>query len=68
MATRIYKVTDILSLGLESSLVRAASQAQAVRAVVDNRYRVAVASQEDIVEGLSGDTKIIDAGSEPVDE
>lgn len=61
-ATRLYFVTD----GTHDWLVRATSQAQALRHVAKDTFTVRVASQNDIVEYLeSGDT--IETANEQLD-
>jgi hypothetical protein len=62
-ATRIYYVT---AEDGEARLVRATSPAQAIRHVARDRYRVAVASQETIVEMVSAGDPVETAGDEPV--
>lgn len=61
--TRIYRVTD-LSAASGFSLVRAASQSQAVSTVVNRRYTVRTATQDDIVEGLTAGVPVLDAKPE----
>lgn len=62
MAQRIYRVINTETAG--EWLVRAHSQAQAIRHVVRETYRAAVAGQETIVEALTGGMKVLDAGAE----
>lgn len=50
MSTRIYLVTDRESQA--KRLIRASSQAQAVRHAAQSRYGVEVASQDDLVQLL----------------
>lgn len=50
MSTRIYLVTDRESQA--KRLIRASSQAQAVRHAAQSRYSVEVASQDDLVQLL----------------
>lgn len=60
MAARIYLVVDTEPEGAQV-LVRAATPAAAVRHVVRDRYRAAVAAQESIVELLTAGQKVLDA-------
>lgn len=65
MSSRIYFVVDTAEGGAEL-LVRATSQAQAIRHAARNRYRAAVAGQEEIVRLLGAGAKVEDAtGGEP---
>lgn len=67
MKKRIYIVTDTNNPDDGVHLVRAASQSQAVDKVVNDRYHVRVATQNDIVSALSAGTKVEDAKPEPQD-
>ena len=58
MTTRIYAVTHIAG---GQWLVRAASQAQAIRHVTREQYAASVAGQETIVEALMRGDKVLDA-------
>lgn len=62
MAQRIYRVINTETAG--EWLVRAHSQAQAIRHVVRETYRAAVAGQEEIVGMLSAGSTVLDAGAE----
>ena len=46
-------------------LVRAHSQAQAIRHVVKSEYRAAVAGQETLIEMLTAGAKVLDSDDEP---
>lgn len=59
---RIYRVINTKTA--DEYLVRASSQAQAIRHVVADEYRAAVAGQETIVELLLAGAKVHDAGAE----
>lgn len=63
MSKRIYRVTDTHAKD-SVSLVRATSQSQAVNAVVGDRYDVAVASQDDIVQAMQAGVAVVDAKPE----
>jgi hypothetical protein len=66
MSTRIYLVTN--RNNDVQQLVRANSQAQAIRHVVKNDYSATVAAQESIVSLLGAGQKVLDAGAElPLD-
>lgn len=60
MTTRIYRVISAHG----DKLVRAASQAQAIRHVVANTYTAKVASQDDLITMLESGVKVEDAGAE----
>ena len=60
MDTRIYLVTD--TAGKSKFLVRAASQAQAVRHVVKARFACEVADQDVLVEALTAGLRVEVAG------
>jgi hypothetical protein len=62
MSTRIYVVSDSTEAGGQH-LVRAASPAAAIRHVVRERYKAAVAAQETIVELLTAGQRVEDATS-----
>ena len=62
MSLRIYRVINTETAA--ERLVRAQSQAQAIRHVVKETYRAAVAGQETIVELLTSGVKVEDAGAE----
>lgn len=62
MSLRIYRVFNTETAA--EHLVRASSQAQAIRHVVKETYRAAVAGQETIVELLTSGVKVQDAGAE----
>lgn len=65
MATRIYLVAKAAGTGDEQGhLVRAATQAQAVRHVVRNTYQAEVATQEQLVDLMTAGAKVEDAGEE----
>lgn len=57
MSTRIYRVISRHG----DKLVRAASQAQAIRHVVANSYTAKVATQDDILSMLESGCKVLDA-------
>ena len=61
-ATRIYAVTD--TENEDVALVRASTQAQAIRHVVKHRFDVAVADQEQLVDLLSRGYLVKDATGE----
>lgn len=69
MSTRIYLVTDQESKA--KRLIRAASQAQAIRHAVASRFGAEVASQNDLVQLLAAGqavesaTQTSEAGAEP---
>lgn len=66
MSRRIYRVSSARTG--DEWLVRAQSQAQAIRHVVKSEYRAAVASQETLIEMLTGGAKVEDAGADvPLD-
>jgi len=61
MTTRIYHVTH--SRTGKARLIRAASQAQAIRYAANTEFQIRVASQDDIIFGLSsGGIPVEDAG------
>jgi hypothetical protein len=63
--TRIYRISEINSpAGKLCALVRAGTQAQAIRHVVRNRFSADVATQDDLVGLLSAGVKVEDAGKE----
>lgn len=62
MSLRIYRVINTETAA--EHLVRASSQAQAIRHVVKETYRAAVAGPETLVELLTAGVKVQDA-SEP---
>lgn len=70
MSTRIYVVTDKNAppnpdgTPAAPALVRASTKAQAITAVVKDRYSAAVASQEELVATLDKGVKVITAGEE----
>lgn len=64
MALRIYRVINTETAA--EHLVRASNQAQAIRHVVKEAYRAAVAGQETIVELLTSGVKVQDAGEPDV--
>lgn len=66
MNQRIYRVINTETAA--EYLVRAQSQAQAIRHVVKETYRAAVAAQETLVDLLSAGVKVQDAGAEPQPE
>lgn len=57
--TRIYSVTDSETAAVH--LVRATSQAQAIRHVASTRYSAAVASQDELVQLVAGGHTVDDA-------
>lgn len=61
--TRIYRVLHTRTG--DDYLVRAHSQAQAIRHVVADQYRAQVAGQETIVEHLTAGGSVMDATREP---
>ena len=63
--TRIYVVRD--TANESKRLVRASTQAQAIRHVVKDRFEVTVADQETLVFMMSGGAKVEDAAVEPVE-
>ena len=65
MPARIYRVLNTTT-GTDY-LVRAHTQAQAIRHVVADQYRAQVAGQETIVEHLTAGGVVMDATSEPVE-
>lgn len=66
MSQRIYRVINAETAA--EHLVRASSQAQAIRHVVKETYRAAVAGQETIVELLTSGVKVQDAVIDVPDE
>lgn len=62
MITRIYLVRNEQTGG--DSLIRANSQAQAVKTAAKSLFTCRVASQEEIVQSLTHGVKVIDAGVE----
>jgi hypothetical protein len=62
MTTRIYRVIS----GHGDKLVRAGSQAQAIRHVVSNTFHARVASQKDMEDMLGSGNKVENAAAEPV--
>ncbi|GIK83051.1 MAG: hypothetical protein BroJett024_41560 [Alphaproteobacteria bacterium] len=66
MSQRIYRVINTETAA--EHLVRASSQAQAIRHVVKETYRAAVAGQETIVELLTSGAKVQDAVIDVPDE
>lgn len=70
MSTRIYTVTDKHAQAnadgtpAAPALVRASTKAQAIAAVVKERYSAAVASQEALVATIDKGVKVITAGEE----
>ncbi len=69
MTTRIYAVQDtrVSEKPAPVRLVRAASQSQALRHVASDSFKVAVASQDVLVQGMTNGQKVEDA-SEPAAE
>lgn len=65
MATRIYLVEDT-NIGAKT-LVRANTQAQAVRHVTKERFEVTVADQETIVFMVGNGSRVEDAAAEPIE-
>lgn len=65
MTTRIYTVTH--KIAGSSRLVRAHSQAQALRYAAQSEYGVRVASQDDIVGMMSKGVAVESAGAEQMD-
>lgn len=63
MSRRIYRVSSTRTG--DEWLVRAHNQAQAIRHVVKNEYRAAVAGQETLIEMLSAGAKVLDTDDEP---
>lgn len=63
MPARIYRVLNTITG--DDHLVRANSQAQAIRHVVADQFRAQVAGQETIVEHLTGGGTVLDATTEP---
>lgn len=64
---RIYVVTEAAPYaGQEGkkSLVRANSQAQAIKAIVGNRFAAEAASADDVATMMGNGAKIVDAGAE----
>lgn len=61
--SRIYKVVDLTD-DSKPHLVRANTAAQAVRYVVRSQFRAYVATQDDLVDGLTAGTKVEDATKE----
>ena len=61
---RIYVVTETTESGVDERLVRAASQAQAIRHVVIGRFDAAAASTEDVARLVAAGTAIQTAGEE----
>lgn len=62
MAARIYRVLNVITGN--DHLVRAHTQAQAIRHVVSDQFRAQVAGQETIVEHLTGGGTVLDATSD----
>lgn len=61
--SRIYRVSN--SVTAEEYLVRAHSQAQAIRHVVAEQFAARVAGQETIVEMLTAGGQVLDATRDP---
>lgn len=68
MKTRIYRIASIGGLDGPEWLVRATSQAQALRYVTHKHLRVEVATQEDLIELLTTGQQVKDGGKTPSDE
>lgn len=64
-SNRIYRVTEEGKEGCR--LVRATSQAQAIRHVASTRFEAAVATQDDLVAALTNGSKVEEAGIDPAD-
>ena len=64
--TRIYVVRD--TANESKRLVRASTQAQAIRHVVKDRFEVTVADQETLVFMMSNGAMVEDAAAEPVEQ
>jgi hypothetical protein len=63
MSARIYRVLNTTTG--DDYLVRAHTQAQAIRHVVADQFRAQVAGQETIVEHLTAGGVVLDATTEP---
>ncbi len=64
-AKRIYIIREVIDPKQSTSrLVRASSQAQALRHVAEGRFLVDVANQEEIVHNITSGTLVEDAKSE----
>jgi len=63
VSRRIYRVSS--TRAGDEWLVRAHNQAQAIRHVVKNEYRAAVAGQETLIEMLTTGAKVLDTDDEP---
>ena len=59
--TRIYAVTDNCAATATVHLVRATSQAQAIRHIASARYTATVASQDELVEMVTLGAAVYDA-------
>ena len=66
--TRVYAVTDTAVSDMNIRLVRASSQAQAIRHVVGTRYKAKPATVDEVVLRMSGGVKVEEAGKESDDE
>lgn len=65
MSTRIYSVTPKVDTGpVRPRLIRASNQAQALRHVAKDTLNVVVASQNDLVSGLTSGITVEDAAAE----
>lgn len=64
--TRIYSIHEPTEIDIRPRLVRAISQAQALRHVAEGRFRVEVAKQEDIV-SLMTDGVTVETAAAKVD-
>lgn len=62
--TRIYIVREVFEKEPAARLVRAISQAQALKHVAEKRYLVDVANQEEIVSQMSKGVEVEDARAE----
>jgi len=63
--TRIYTVSELADNGDTNAqhLVRAASQAQAIRAVVSERFIAEVATQDELVQLAGSGKKVLEAST-----
>jgi hypothetical protein len=66
--TRVYAVTDTSVADMNIRLVRAGSQAQAIRHVVGSRYKAKPAAVDEVVQHMGSGVKVEEAGKEQDDE
>ena len=66
--TRVYAVTDTAVSDMNIRLVRASSQAQAIRHVAGKRYQAKPATVDEVVQHMGAGVKVEEAGKENDDE